>query len=195
MATTYAGLVTEIGSFYHRSDLATIAPTFIALAEAKLNRELRVEDMVSAYAGSISAAEIVLPTDFLEAISLSVGDDPFDFKPRTQFFTLEGNYFTRQGNSLLLAKDITSATDVDLVYYAAIPALSGANTSNWLLAAAPDLYLYSALLEAVPYMRLSADDPRPAQWANARATVIASMSTADDDSRFSGQALTISIPR
>lgn len=193
--STYAELVTAVDNWMHRSDLSARAPEFIALAEAKFNRELRVEDMVDEYTGTISVSEITLPADYLEAISLSVGDDPFEFRPRTVFFTLEGKYYTRQGSKLLLADDITASTDVSLIYYQRIPALTALNTTNWLLTAAPDLYLYGSLLEAVPYMKLAADDTRPAQWASGMTSVLASMSQTDDASRFSGQALTISIPR
>lgn len=192
---TYATLKDAIGNWLHRTDLAARSEEFIALAEAKFNRELRIEDMVSEYAGSILEPEITLPDDFLEAISLDVGGDAYQFRSRTQFFSLEGNYYTRRGDRLILAANLTESTDVSLVYYARVPALSDTNTNNWLLLAAPDLYLYSALLEAVPYLHLAADDTRPAQWANGRTSALSALQAADDNSRFSGQSLTISIPR
>jgi len=40
-----------------------------------------------------------------------------------------------------------------LTYYARIPALSVSATTNWLLTAHPDAYLYGALLQAAPYLR------------------------------------------
>lgn len=193
--STYSELVTAVTGFLHNSAAAGMAPTLIALAEAKFNRELRVEDMVEEYTGSITASEISLPADFLEAISLSVGDDPFEFKPRTVFFTLDGNFYTRRGDQLILAKNITGATDVSLIYYARIPALTEAAPTNWLLTAAPDLYLYGTLIEAVPYMRLGADDTRPQIWASGMSAALGSIQGSDDASRFSGQALTISNPR
>lgn len=192
---TYAELQSAVTDFLHNSEATSIVPTLISLAEAKFNRELRVEDMVDEHTDSITADEIVLPADYLAAISLNVGDDIYEFKPRTVFFSLDGNYYTRRGEKLLLASSITDATDVSLIYYASIPALSDSNTTNWLLTAAPDLYLYSTLLEAVPYMKLSLDDPRPGQWASGRQAAMAGIVGADEDSRFSGQALTISIPR
>lgn len=194
MASTYSALALEIADFLHRSDIDTVIPTWIALAEAKLNRELRVEQMISTLSSTIAAPSISLPADFLEVVSLNIGDDSYEYRPRTQFFILEGNYYTRVGNSLRLASDITASTTVSMDYYASIPALQTALT-NWLLTSSPDLYLYSALLEGVPYLNLSAQDARPAQWAGARAAVLSQMSVADQTSRFSGQQLTITIPR
>jgi len=190
---TYDQLVASVTSFLHR-DLASITPTFISLAEAKFNRDLRVEKMISTLSTTISAPSIALPADFLELVSLKVSDDPYEFRVRTQFFILEGNYYTRVGNTLRLASDITASTTVTMDYYASIPALQTSAT-NWLLTQSPDLYLYSALLEAVPYMQLALDDPRPAIWSSGRASVLSAMSMADDDSRFSGAQLTITIPR
>jgi hypothetical protein len=191
----YATLKTAIADWLHRSDLTTKIPDFIALAEAKLNRELRLENMVDQTTQTISAAEVGLAEDFLEAISLEVGGEPYEFRTRTQFFSLSGRYFTRRGDALLLAEDISADTEVVLTYYARIPSLTEMNDTNWLLNAAPDLYLYSALMEAVPLMNLGPEDMRPSQWATGRASIIAAMKAADDASRFSGQALTISAPR
>lgn len=190
---TYDQLVASVTSFLHR-DLASITPTFISLAEAKFNRDLRVEKMISTLTTTISAPSIALPADFLELASLKVGDDPYEFRVRTQFFILDGNYYTRVGNTLRLASDITASTTVTMDYYASIPPLQ-TNLTNWLLTQSPDLYLYSALLEAVPYMQLALDDPRPAIWSSGRASVLSAMSMADDDSRFSGAQLTITPAR
>ena len=66
----------------------------------------------------------------------------------------------------------TGDTDVVLTYYQKIPALSDTQTTNWLLTKSPDLYLYSTLLEAAPYLR---DDDRMAMWGTARNQVLAAM--------------------
>jgi hypothetical protein len=192
---TYSELNDTVTSFLHNSAAADMVPMLIALAEAKFNRVLRVEDMVEEFADSITTPEIDLPADYLEAISLNVGDEDYDYRTRRDFFMLEGNYYTRRGNQLVLASDISDATDVSLFYYARIPALTDSNTTNWLLDVAPDLYLYATLIEAVPYMKLAMDDPRPPQWLAGMTGVIDSINTSDKESRFSGQALTIQAAR
>jgi hypothetical protein len=49
-----------------------------------------------------------------------------------------------------------------------IPPLA-ANSSNWLLALAPDLYLYGALLESAPYIN---EDARIQTWGLGLTTAI-----------------------
>jgi hypothetical protein len=64
----------------------------------------------------------------------------------------------------------------ELTYYGKITALSDSNTSNWLLAYAPDLYLYGALLEATPYLK---DDERLATWSQLYTNSIGDIEVAD----------------
>jgi hypothetical protein len=70
-------------------------------------------------------------------------------------------YFSIVGNQLEVIPSPDTEYSAELTYYAKITALSDANTSNWLLAYAPDLYLYGALLEATPYLK---DDERLVVW-------------------------------
>ena len=42
---TYAQLQTAVEAWTHRTDLATLLPTFVGHAEARLNRDLRVRQM------------------------------------------------------------------------------------------------------------------------------------------------------
>jgi len=44
--TTYAELQKTISDFLNRQDLDSVVPTFISLAEARINRELRHFNMV-----------------------------------------------------------------------------------------------------------------------------------------------------
>jgi predicted ATPase len=46
---------------------------------------------------------------------------------------------------------------LDLDYYQRIPSLTTSNTTNWLLADAPHVYLYTSLLHATPFLM---DDAR-----------------------------------
>jgi hypothetical protein len=41
MATTYTGLQSEIAGFLNRTDMTAIIPTFIALAESQMARDIR----------------------------------------------------------------------------------------------------------------------------------------------------------
>ena len=44
---TYTDLQSSVADWLNRSDLSAVIPTFIQLAEAKFNRELRTRDMLT----------------------------------------------------------------------------------------------------------------------------------------------------
>lgn len=66
--------------------------------------------------------------------------------------------------------------------FKSVTSLSVSNTSNWLLTAHPDAYLYGALLEAAPYLL---DDSRLSMWAAALEKVLAEIRHPDSGSNFS----------
>ena len=79
--------------------------------------------------------------------------------------------------------DFISLTEAKLQRrFKAVTALSSINSTNWLLTAHPDAYLYGALLEAAPYLL---DDSRLAMWATALEKVLAEIRHPDSGSNFS----------
>jgi hypothetical protein len=189
---TYTDLQSSVADWLNRSDLSAVIPTFIQLAEAKFNRELRTRDMLTR-SEAISQNEFVaMPTDFLEAFSLELNyvdtppQQPLTYVGPAEAKVLKANhiapdsysggagavrYFTIIDGAFELLPAPISNVDLLLTYYAKVPALAS-NASNWLLTKSPDLYLYSALLEAAPYLK---NDDRIAVWAGARQKVIDDM--------------------
>lgn len=76
------------------------------------------------------------------------------------------------------------------MYYEQIPALSDSNTSNWLLDAAPDAYLYGSLLQAAPYL---AEDERIQVWSTLYAGAVLSLNTSSDRTRQSSGNLRMKV--
>ena len=73
-------------------------------------------------------------------------------------------YFTMIGgstNQLEVLPSPDSTYTSSIVYYTRIAALSDSATSNWLLAAHPDIYLFGTLVEAEPYLK---NDERMPMW-------------------------------
>lgn len=68
-----------------------------------------------------------------------------------------------------------------LTYYQKIPALDSTNTTNWLIAREPGIYLYGALIEASPYLQ---DDSRTLVWAQQYQSILAGMNGEDDRVRY-----------
>ena len=170
--TTYAELQSSIADWLLRDDLTSVIPTFISLAEAKFNRRIRDYRMVKRATAQVDTAYFAIPSDWQENIRFQLNTSPittleyvtpdqaaeekrlYNSSGRPAFFTMIGDQF-----QIVPAPD--STYDAELTYYAKIPALSGSNTSNWLLTKAPDIYLYGALMEAAPYLD---DDARIQVW-------------------------------
>jgi hypothetical protein len=72
------------------------------------------------------------------------------------------------------------------LYYAKPAALSDAAPSNWLLALAPNVYLFGALLEASAYIR---DPAQLADWSNQYLAAIAGLQSQDRRSKHGGAPL------
>jgi hypothetical protein len=80
----------------------------------------------------------------------------------------------------------------ELLYYAKVPALSDANTTNWLLTDSPDVYLYGSLLQTAPYLR---DDERAAVWAGLYSAAVVRLNDASNKAKHSGTTLRVRPPK
>ena len=195
---TFAGLKATIADYLNRDDLTSIIPSFITIAEAKFNRKLRTRQMVKRAEGQIETAFFAYPADWLQAKEFQLNTNPI---VRLQFVTeaygdeLKANryvstgqpvYYTITGSQLEFIPTPDSTYSAELTYYAKIPALSDSNTSNWLLAYAPDLYLYGALLEAAPYLK---DDERLPVWSQMYINSLGDIEVADQRASVSSTPL------
>ncbi len=175
--TTYDELKSAIADWFSRSGdtlITTPATDFITLAEARFNygsahaqfpsMPLRVRQMETRSTATFDDEYIALPGDFLEIKTLKLNTSPeriLRYLTPERFAEIAAsktaetpNWYTIIGGELRLGPtpDSGSSYTGELWYYAKVPALSDSNTSNWLLAAKPDIYLYGALVEAAPYL-------------------------------------------
>lgn len=163
--STYTGLQASVASWLNKSNLTSQIPDFISLAEAQMNRALRIRQMEQRDTASVSAEYSTLPSDFLEAKSLTASDGTtaWDLEPMPSEVisaSAAGNY-GQTGKPLFWARVATelrfypvpdATYTVELTYWQQIPPLAS-NSTNWLLALAPDAYLYGTLLQAAPFLR------------------------------------------
>jgi hypothetical protein len=167
--TTYSGLVASVQSWLNRSDLTAKVPDFIALLEARLNRELRVPDMEEVTTLVLTDGAVDLPTDFLEARHLYInGATDYDLTPkplsvfRSLYPTMTGCHPTIYA---VADGQITVAPSSDdtltLHYYQKLNPLSADNETNWLIVSHPDVYLWGALVMAEAFLW---DDERVPGW-------------------------------
>jgi hypothetical protein len=174
--TTYAELQTATANWLDRTDLTARIPEFIELAEANFNRVIRQPDMVAKDDSfSLASRYNTLPTDTLEIIRIVVDLTPVivleyltpeEISQRRIVMSATGKpyYFTTVGgatNQLEVLPSPDSTYTSSIVYYTRIAALSDSATSNWLLAAHPDIYLFGTLVEAEPYLK---NDERMPMW-------------------------------
>jgi hypothetical protein len=165
----YAALQTAVSDWAARSDTATVAavPSLIDMATAMFNHgqqqmvPLRTREMLTSATLTPTNGVVTLPADYLQFRSV-VSNASFirdleyvapDFA-NVQFADGAAGLstsFTIVGNSLNVYP--ISGSDVLLSYYQKIPDLSGSNTSNWLLAKFPNIYLHASLLQLAMYVK------------------------------------------
>jgi len=184
-------LIAAVGRWIKRKDLASVAPDFITLFEARVNRVLRTSSQRKFESVSVIGGSAPLPADWLEAIAVDDGKCPLHFMTTLQFGPVQVNsgHYAIEGGAILVSGGTET---VNLRYYAKVPPLGAANPTNWLLASHPDAYLFGALTEAEPYL---VNDARMALWKDRGDTAIQAIQMADDQARFSGDTLQIATPR
>jgi hypothetical protein len=197
--STFSELKTAIASWLHRSDLTTQIPDGITFAEAKFNRRLRVRQMETAMAAtSISSGLITRPTGLLEVKSIWNTNEcksPLEARPLEYVLNHRNTGYGATDNVVAFyAWDRTyfrfncDTGEVEGTYYASIDALSDDETTNWLLTAAPDLYLAGSLAEI---FLLNMEEERAAIWQSKANALIDELNKTDQRARMSGNTLTV----
>jgi len=182
-----------------RTDLATVSEDCIALAEADFNRTLRVREMETSSTLTPSSGEATLPTDYLAWRTVTALTDPRRELEYVAPSYIEDEYgdreagtpafFTIRGSTILIVPYPTG--NVRLDYFQKIPALSDANTSNWLLEAYPNLYLYQSLKHLAVYLDNDAAAQKYAGLANG---AMEALTYDDSTARFNRISARISGP-
>lgn len=170
MIDTYDDLLRAIAEYLGRSDLSALIPQFVRLAEARMNRELRLKLMEREAWTRLPAGRqvIALPDKrvagnwdvFLEMRDLRVNGNrlqnldfiPIDAIPEQRNTGAPKAYAIR-GRELVLIPVPDGECELLLTYYAEVPPLGDKQPSNDILIRSPDLYLYGALVASVPYAR------------------------------------------
>jgi hypothetical protein len=189
--TTYDELKTSIADFLNRDDLTSVIPTFIDLAEASLNRDLRHWRNENRAIAPVSSRYSALPSDFVEPIRMELADDKTKvslmshYEMQTQREATADkvgkplNYNITQGEiELYPTPDVTY--NLEMYYYGKIPALSAANTSNDVLQYFPDAYLYGSLVHTAPYL---GDDQRTQVWASLYQSTISAINAQSESAK------------
>lgn len=159
-----------------RTDLSTSrVDDCITLAEADIQNgvydisgmeivaPLRVKSMETVNSSFVLTGEFnTLPTDFLEAREVWLSSEadwmPLSYLPPHTFDSLYGSTeagpplaYSIVGAQIRVGPGASASDTLRLIYYASIPGLV-ANSTNWLMTKAPNVYLYGALRHLAPYI-------------------------------------------
>lgn len=198
--TNYTELKSSLADWLNRSDLTTVIPDFITLAESQFNREIRNRKMIKRATATIDSQYSAVPSDWLQTVDFVIEANPvvtLDFITNEQLdkyrakYTTGGTpkFYTIVGQELeVLPVPDTATLTGEITYYSKIPALSGTNATNWLLNSSPDIYLYGTLMQSAPYL---VDDARLPVWASIYQKLVGDLAIADQKARVGDSTLTI----
>jgi hypothetical protein len=194
----YTDLKASVADFLNRSDLTSVIPDFVTMAEADFNRTLRVREMSIRTRAPIDSQYVKLPDDFLGMRNIDLLTDPvtpMTYKNlqnldihRAGDMTGKPIYYSIMQNNIEFAPAPDGDYTIEIVYYQKVPALAD-NSTSWLLDAHPDAYLYGSLMHSAPYLQ---HDERVGIWAGKYQQIIEQITTSDEKAKFSGSTPSIS---
>jgi hypothetical protein len=196
--STYSELQGHIADFLNRQDLTAAIPTFIRLAEARIDREMKHWRQEIRSDAVVSAQFNAIPADFIRPIRLQLkGSGTNEIAPISVASMLQRReatsdtagrpvYYSITAGGIEMFPTPDDEYDVSFVYYGRIPRLSDEEPTNWLLIEAPDVYLYGALVHSAPYLK---DDARLAVWESFFAQGVAAMNDASEAAKYGGSGL------
>ena len=200
--TSYTDFKATVASYLARDDLTSMIPAFITLAEARLNRDLRIRQMLKVVTTTTTANDstVELPSDFGIIRDIHLNTNPvsvLQYDTPTAFYrnaktstTGQPKFYTILAQELQFSPVPDGEYDIQMLYYGTPTPLGDTNPSNIFLTVCPDLLLYATLGEAEPYLM---NDARLQTWATMYDKGLQSLTTQDDAGEWSGSPLSIQV--
>lgn len=184
--TNFSTLVTAVQDRDNRADLqSTDAEGFIQEVETRLNMILRTWQMEESASITTNSSGVgTIPTDFIEARIVYDSDSV-----EVPFVTAEWliaaqsdspKCYALVDGSLKLAP--AAAETLTMLYYERIPNLNATDATNWLITAAPSIYLYGVLQVWAEWRD---DDEAAAKWGAKFTQAIAEFNASQEANRAS----------
>lgn len=160
--SNYTDLKSAVADYLARTDLTSMIPNFIQLAETRLGRDLRINEMLSNSTLTPVNGVVTLPSNYLELRSIYFNSNPIttleyqspDLFSRNGWNDTSGTsvYFSIIGNTIEFSPDPDSTDTVQMLYYAKPAALSDSNLTNVWTDNCMDALLYASLVEGSVYL-------------------------------------------
>jgi hypothetical protein len=202
---TLSTLKQSIANRLGRNSLSNMLGEFVMLGESRIYNgwrdidvqvdPLHIRPMLAVESASLSS----LPDGFLAVERLTVPDGTgrapvLEYRTPQEFSQLQPGsqprYYTIADG--LVQVEGGQPAVFSMSYYRRLRPLVGDDDTNWILQNAPQVYLYSALIEAYQHIR---DDARLVTAARQYAAAVNALIGADQWERFSGSTLVIGSPR
>lgn len=186
--STYSDLKTAVASWLNKTNLTSVIPDFITLAEVDIRRDLRIPSMEALASGTLTGETLAHPTRFIEARRLTVGDYVYEYVTpddyaRESIAESGLHVFTSIGMNLYILGGV-SGDSYTLLYSAGLAALSGDSDTNWVLTNAPDIYLAAACRHGCTYLK---DAEGEARWGAKYAGGVARENNVTRNVKYPGQ--------
>jgi hypothetical protein len=200
--STYSELKASIADYLNRADLTAVIPTFVSLAEAQINRDVRHWEMENRATTTFDSHYATRPSEWVETIRLSLVSGTTTHmrlisrsamaEKRSNDLNASGTplYYSHSESQYELYPTPDASYTGEVLYYQKIPALSDSATTNWLLSYAPDVYLYGSLIHSAPYL---AEDGRTSVWASMYSAAVEQLNTRSEEASSSGSGLKLRV--
>lgn len=199
--SNYGELKSSIADFLNRDDLTSVIPTFIALAEAQIARDLRHWRQEKRVTTTLDERFENLPSDWLEGIHMHLSKgEAIEYASVAEISRQKAlnndasgkpRLFTMNSGQIEFFPQPDDDYTLTMIYYARIPTMSADDDASWLMQYYPDIYLYGSLLQSAPYL---AEDARVSVWAQLYGAAVKNLSDDSTKSRSSGGPLVMRAP-
>lgn len=196
----YTDLIASVASWRNRTDLTAQMPDFVALAESRIARDLKLRKQNTAGTISTSASTraAALPADWISFESLNVDGSSdsllrfvsmeyLDLQFPENGFSGKPVVYSIEGDNVMFGPMPDDVYTINVNYLARFPALQ-ANSTNWLMTNHPNVYLYACLLEASLFIM---DDEGAKKWGALYTGAVEATQKFDDQSTHSGSAMRV----
>jgi hypothetical protein len=187
---TWVELKAAVAVWANRTDLTTQIVDAITLAEAIAFRQLKLRFSEDTATGTTAGATIAIPTGMgrIERLEIESGGvkftldytSPSGIEALTASTDLPSRYTIEDGAIRLISAPNGSYT-YTLHYIPDFANLSGSVASNWVLANAPDVYLFGALSQLAIYTN---DPEGGARWTPMFTQAMAAVRAVDEARRI-----------
>lgn len=168
--TTYSELQAAVADWAKRTDLTSVIPDFITLAETRIKSLLNIneQELNAALTTTPSVDFVALPADCKTPIALWL-TDVTPYEPLTQVLPQSLDYSTIvqrpqhwavDGANIKFAGPVNAAIPLQLRYIQNL-SLSNSSPTNSIFTKYPDVYLFGALFELADYAQ---DDQNAMKW-------------------------------